>query len=148
MAWEKLKRLDPHAMNRPAGALVEPFPEQGRIALLGDWGTGLYGAPVIAKSARDDPDSFAMLMHLRGANHASGQIPGAGPALATALVASVADPRAFRSGRNFPAWAGLVPKQHSSGAKIGSAVSATKAIVSAQPVYGRRARRHPLCQDP
>jgi transposase len=33
--------------------------------------------------------------------------------LATALVASVADPRAFRSGRNFSAWIGLVPKQHS-----------------------------------
>jgi len=41
--------------------------------------------------------------------------PGVGPALATALVATVADPRAFRSGRNFSAWIGLVPKQHSSG---------------------------------
>ena len=29
------------------------------------------------------------------------EIPGVGPALATALVASVADPRAFRSGRDF-----------------------------------------------
>jgi transposase len=44
-------------------------------------------------------------------------IPGIGPALATALVASVADPKAFRSGRNFSAWIGLVPKQHSSGGK-------------------------------
>ncbi len=44
-------------------------------------------------------------------------IPGVGPALATALVATVADPRAFRSGRNFSAWIGLVPKQHSSGGK-------------------------------
>ena len=42
------------------------------------------------------------------------EIPGVGPALATALVASVADPRAFRSGRDFSAWIGLVPKQHSS----------------------------------
>src|SRR4030081_829008 len=41
-------------------------------------------------------------------------IPGVGPMLATALVASVADPRTFRSGRNFSAWIGLVPKQHSS----------------------------------
>src|SRR5262249_55473436 len=40
------------------------------------------------------------------------EIPGVGPALATALVASVADPKAFRSGRNFSAWVGLVPKQH------------------------------------
>jgi transposase len=45
------------------------------------------------------------------------EIPGIGPALATTLVASVADPKAFRSGRKFSAWIGLVPKQHSSGGK-------------------------------
>ena len=44
-------------------------------------------------------------------------IPGVGPLLATALIASVADPKAFRSGRNFSAWIGLVPKQHSSGGR-------------------------------
>ena len=44
-------------------------------------------------------------------------IPGVGPALATALVASVADPKLFRSGRDFSAWIGLVPKQNSSGGK-------------------------------
>src|SRR4029077_8922881 len=44
-------------------------------------------------------------------------IPGVGPALATALVASIANPRAFRSGRDFSAWVGLVPKQNSSGGK-------------------------------
>src|SRR4029077_20300550 len=31
------------------------------------------------------------------------------------LVASVADPKAFRSGRDFSAWVGLVPTQNSSG---------------------------------
>jgi transposase len=45
------------------------------------------------------------------------EVPGIGPALATALVASVADPKAFRSGRDFSAWIGLVPKQNSSGGK-------------------------------
>jgi transposase len=44
-------------------------------------------------------------------------IPGLGPLLATALVASVGDPKSFRSGRNFSAWIGLVPKQHSSGGR-------------------------------
>src|SRR6266581_4162156 len=44
-------------------------------------------------------------------------IPGVGPALATALIASIADPKAFRSGRDFSAWIGLVPKQRSSGGK-------------------------------
>jgi transposase len=45
------------------------------------------------------------------------QVPGIGPALATALVASVPDATAFRSGRHFSAWIGLVPKQHLSGGK-------------------------------
>ena len=44
-------------------------------------------------------------------------IPGVGPALATALVASIADPKVFRSGRDFSAWIGLVPKENSSGGK-------------------------------
>ncbi len=44
-------------------------------------------------------------------------IPGVGPALATALIASIADPKAFWSGRDFSAWIGLVPKQNSSGGK-------------------------------
>ena len=37
--------------------------------------------------------------------------------MATALVASVGDPKAFRSGRHFSAWIGLVPRQSSSGGK-------------------------------
>ena len=45
------------------------------------------------------------------------ELPGVGPTLATALVASVANPKAFRSGRDFSAWIGLVPKQNSSGGK-------------------------------
>jgi len=45
------------------------------------------------------------------------ELPGVGPALATTLVASIADPNAFRSGRDFSAWIGLVPKQSSSGGK-------------------------------
>ena len=45
------------------------------------------------------------------------ELPGVGPALATALVGSIADPKAFRSGRDFSAWIGLVPKQHSSGGR-------------------------------
>ena len=45
------------------------------------------------------------------------ELPGVGPALATALVASIPDPRVFRSGRDFSAWVGLVPKQNSSGGR-------------------------------
>ena len=45
------------------------------------------------------------------------QIPGIGPLAATALVASIADARAFRNGRQVSAWLGLVPRQSSSGGK-------------------------------
>jgi transposase len=61
-----------------------------------------------------------MIMAWHGSHETSRRldaIPGVGPVLATALVASIADPKAFRSGRNFSAWIGLVPKQHSSGGK-------------------------------
>ncbi len=44
-------------------------------------------------------------------------IPGVGPLIATALVASIPDPRVFKSGRDVAAWIGLVPKQHSTGGK-------------------------------
>jgi len=44
-------------------------------------------------------------------------IPGIGPIGASALAASVADPLQFRSGREFAAWLGLTPLQHSSGGK-------------------------------
>jgi hypothetical protein len=64
VAWAKLKNPTPHEMLRPAGDLPQPFPDAGRIAVLGDWGTGLYGAPKIADAVRDDRDPFAMLLHL------------------------------------------------------------------------------------
>ncbi len=44
-------------------------------------------------------------------------IPGVGPLIASALVASIPDPSIFRSGRDLSAWIGLVPKQHSTGGK-------------------------------
>ena len=47
-------------------------------------------------------------------------IPGIGPIIATAIAATVADPNIFRSGREFAAWLGLVPRQNSTGARRGS----------------------------
>ena len=42
-------------------------------------------------------------------------IPGVGPLTATALIAAVSDVNVFKNGRQFAAWLGLVPKQHSTG---------------------------------
>lgn len=44
-------------------------------------------------------------------------IPGVGPITATALAATVTDVEAFASGREFAAFLGLTPRQHSSGGK-------------------------------
>src|SRR6202171_3115670 len=45
------------------------------------------------------------------------KIPGIGPLAASALVASIADARSFKNGRQVSAWLGLVPRQNSSGGK-------------------------------
>ena len=45
------------------------------------------------------------------------RIPGIGPLVATAIVASIGNGAAFHKGREFAAWMGLVPKQHSTGGK-------------------------------
>ena len=44
-------------------------------------------------------------------------IPGIGPLIASALVASVPNPAEFDNGRQFAAWVGLVPRQNSTGGK-------------------------------
>jgi len=44
-------------------------------------------------------------------------IPGIGPLIATALAVLAPPPETFRRGRDFAAWLGLVPRQHSTGGK-------------------------------
>ena len=45
------------------------------------------------------------------------QIPGVGPLVSTATVAAIGNGAAFRKGRDFAAWLGLVPRQHTTGGK-------------------------------
>ncbi len=45
------------------------------------------------------------------------QIPGIGPLVSTATVAAIGNGAAFRKGREFAAWLGLIPRQHSTGGK-------------------------------
>jgi transposase len=44
-------------------------------------------------------------------------IPGVGIVTATAIAATVTDPEQFKSGRQFAAWLGLTPQQHSTGGR-------------------------------
>jgi hypothetical protein len=84
-------------------------------------------------------------------------VPGVGPLLASALVATVADPRIFRSGRDLAAWIGLVPRQNSGGGKerLGSISKAghrylrQMLVVGSMAVIrhaGRRAEQRPLAE--
>ena len=45
------------------------------------------------------------------------QIPGIGPLVSTAMVAAIGNGGAFRRGRDFAAWVGVVPRQYSTGGK-------------------------------
>src|SRR6202166_217089 len=60
------------------------------------------------------------IMAQHRANEASKRlvsIPGIGLIGATAIAATVANPKVFRSGRDFAAWIGLVPREDSTGGK-------------------------------
>ena len=46
------------------------------------------------------------------------KVPGVGLLTATAIVASVGDAKEFRSGREFAAWLGLVPRQTGTGGRV------------------------------
>lgn len=69
------------------------------------------------------------------------QVTAIGPQTATALVASMGDPHAFKSGRNYAASLGLVPRQHSSGGKnrLGAITKRGDSYLRTLLVHGARA---------
>jgi transposase len=77
-------------------------------------------------------------------------IPGIGIVGATAIAATVSDPKVFRSGRDFAAWIGLVPRQDSTGgkqklgpiSKQGDQYLRRILVIGAHAVL-KRARQHP-----
>ena len=76
------------------------------------------------------------------------QVEGIGPITATAIVSAAGDARQFSSARQFAAWLGLVPRQHSSGGKerLGSISKRGDTYLRTLLVHGARAvLRH--CQD-
>lgn len=60
---------------------------------------------------------LATLVHASPAAQRLCQLGGVGPITATAVVATIGDGKTFRNGRQFAAWLGLTPRQHSSGGK-------------------------------
>ena len=88
----------PDAVRAPLGILVDEYVAlNARINAL---------EAEMRKSCRDEPESARLL-----------SIPGVGPITVSAILAGVPNIRGFRSGRDFAAWLGLVPRQNSSGGK-------------------------------
>jgi transposase len=96
---------------RQAGPSV--LPDEARFALP------TLGEQLDALAARVHALDLRLLAwHRRdAASRRPATIPGVGVITATALSATVTDPAAFLSGREFAAFLGLVPRQNSSGGK-------------------------------
>lgn len=70
-------------------------------------------------------------------------VPGIGPLIATAIAVLAPPPGSFRRGRDFAAWLGLTPRQHSTGGKQRLRAHAVRAIrlasATATSIFGLRA---------
>jgi transposase len=88
----------PEAARLALSVLVEILnPLQEKISILD---------AEIARRAKEDSEARRLVT-----------IPGIGPVTATALLALAPAATSFKRGRDFAAWLGLTPKQHSSGGK-------------------------------
>lgn len=60
--WRRL--TDKHPFKAPPAAPDTRIPNHARIAVLGDWGTGRYGAPVCAATIQKATPRYDVLLHL------------------------------------------------------------------------------------
>lgn len=106
---EKLRRELRHCLDEEQSCLPPPVRQLVRDELAAldplEQRISCY-AEQIAAQAHDHPQARRLQ-----------DITGVGPLTAAAVVATVGQPRQFRNGRQFAAWLGLVPKQHSTGGK-------------------------------
>ncbi len=64
VAWAWLKRALRGRIRYQRPQKTGSIPAPCRAAVFGDWGTGLYGAPVIGRSIAGDPDPVDLVLHL------------------------------------------------------------------------------------
>ena len=97
------------ALEEPGSGLLAPVRELGALLLaqLSALDAKIAGLEKeIHVQARRDADAARLMT-----------IPGVGPICATAIQACAPAMESFRRGRDFAAWLGLVPRQHTSGGK-------------------------------
>ena len=97
-------------------------PDAVAVATLSDLArelfAGLFGQLLDLEARTQDLDERLMLIcRENDACRRLAALPGVGPVIATALVASVDDGCHFSSGRQLAVWIGLVPRQHTTGGK-------------------------------
>lgn len=140
--------LPNHAQHVRRGALAaaEPLPALARRALedlreqlrLLDERIGAYDRELQAQARASEPAQRLM------------RIRGIGPITAMAIVATVGNARDFESGRQFAAWLGLTPRQHSSGGKtrLGHVTRRGDAYLRCLLVQGARSVLHTALRHP
>jgi transposase len=130
---------------------------EGFCAWMADPQNGLSGSAVATlrelKEQLDDKETriavYDKRLHQAAKDAARAkqlqQVPGIGPIIATAVLAAVADPHHFKSGRDFAANLGLTPSEHSSGGKqrLGSITGRGDSYLRTLFIHGARsALRH------
>ena len=95
---------DPADDRLPASALAALRAIAAQLAMLDEQIAAVHGE-IVAWHRRSE------------ASRRLAGVPGIGPVIASAIVATVPDPSAFTSGRHFAAWLGLVPKQNATGGR-------------------------------
>jgi transposase len=92
---------------------MSPIPAQGIVILK----LLVAHLSAIEESLKTVDEQIASWQKASASAEVLESITGIGTITSAAVAASVPDPAAFRSGRDFAAWMGLVPRQHSSGGK-------------------------------
>jgi transposase len=92
----------------PASAAIPPDAQEALAMLARQW-------QALDSDIQTLERRIVQAMRATPAARALMPIPGVGPLTASAVTASVADMRQFRSGRSFAAWLGLTPRQNNSG---------------------------------
>jgi transposase len=102
----ELPRLLEPLADRLPGMVIETLREQ--FARIGELDTQIQGIERRLQQWHQQ-DSASLRI---------AAIPGVGVLTATAAVATMGEPKAFKSGREFAAWLGLVPRQHGTGGRV------------------------------
>jgi transposase len=100
------------------GSLLTAIGEETSLPSVAKEMAALLGRQITELDTRIE-EIDAKLTSMHKANEVSQRlatIPGVGPITALTMALAI-DPKAFESGRHFAAWAGLTPKEHSTGGK-------------------------------